>query len=139
MRANAKCSRDIKQKCYNIPLQARGGGRKKKKKKNENACNDLFRIKYIKNEEHRVFQSFSPRNHQVIITVESSYSNGMISRKKKNAKTVRRTRNTVSAVENIWSYKIAIMSEKKNTYREVRKNGDQNLVPNVELSLIYRL
>lgn len=63
----------------------------------------------------------------------------MISRKKKNAKIVRRTRNTVSAVENIWSYKIAIMSEKKNTYREVRKSGDQNLVPNVELSLIYRL
>lgn len=63
----------------------------------------------------------------------------MISRKKKDAKTVRRTRNTVSAVENIWSYKIAIMSEKKNTYREVRKSGDQNLVPNVELSLIYRL
>lgn len=54
--ANVKCSRDIiKQKCYDIPLQAREeGGRKEKKKKkkgekkNKNACNDLFRIKYVK-------------------------------------------------------------------------------------------
>lgn len=30
----------------------------------------------------------------------------------------------------IGSYKIAITRKKKNTYREFRKSGDQNLVPN---------